>query len=111
MILSAKHKIKSSNQWIYKSWRAYWSYKKRWFDFLDKEFGKHKGKFFTRVIITSYRVKLLDYDNLVGGIKPILDWLTKNAWISDDNPEEITVTVKQRKLKDVNKETTKIFLS
>ena len=37
--------------------------------------------------IVSYRNRLLDYGNLVGGAKPIPDVLKRLNWIKDDSPK------------------------
>lgn len=46
--------------------------------------------------IISYRKRLLDYDNLVGGCKQLLDALTKEKYIYDDAPKYIDLKISQR---------------
>ena len=49
--------------------------------------------------ITSYRKRLLDPDNLMGGCKPYIDALKTAGIIVDDRPENVELTVKQVKSK------------
>jgi len=49
------------------------------------------------VRIHSQRQKLLDYDNLVGGAKTLLDALRDNQLVVDDTPHWVTVEYTQAK--------------
>lgn len=49
------------------------------------------------VTITVERKKLLDKDNLFGGIKPVLDSIKNLEFIVDDSPEWIDLAVAQEK--------------
>ena len=54
-----------------------------------------EGRKYTLEIV-SYRKRLLDYDNLVGGsIKQLLDAMTSENFIWDDAPKYIDLRVKQ----------------
>jgi Holliday junction resolvase RusA-like endonuclease len=48
------------------------------------------------VVITSYRKRLLDLDNLVGGAKPLIDALCDMGLIVDDSPDWLDLEVKQK---------------
>jgi len=48
-----------------------------------------------KVIITSYRKRLLDKDNLYAGAKLLVDALKKAGLIWDDSPKWINLEVKQ----------------
>lgn len=48
-----------------------------------------------KVIITSYRKRKLDKDNLSGGLKSCVDALKKNKLIVDDSPEWVEVVYRQ----------------
>ena len=61
-----------------------------------------------RVRIRSYRVRLLDLDNLYGGVKYFVDSLRYAEIIPDDDPETITLEVSQEKVKNYNKEKTEV---
>lgn len=49
----------------------------------------------TRVTILREGAKLLDADNLHGGVKPIVDSLRDHHLIVDDSPEHLELTVTQ----------------
>ena len=56
-------------------------------------------KFFTLEIV-SYRKRLLDYDNLVGGCKQLIDAMVDEQFIWDDSPKYLDLRVKQVKNSD-----------
>ncbi len=60
------------------------------------------------VAITSFRRRLLDFDNLAGGCKYFLDCCKYANLIPDDNPQAITLQVHQVKVKDKAQERTEI---
>jgi len=49
------------------------------------------------VHIRSYRKKLCDIDNFIGGLKPVIDALVKNKVLKDDSPEWMVLEVFQEK--------------
>lgn len=49
------------------------------------------------VRITRYGSKLLDPDNLCGGVKPLLDAIRYERLIPDDSPDQIELIVRQKK--------------
>lgn len=51
------------------------------------------------VRITRYGSKLLDPDNLCGGVKPLLDAIRYEGLIPDDSPDQIALIVRQKKTK------------
>ena len=65
-----------------------------------------KGNPRHRVRIVSRRVRLCDPDNLVGGVKHVLDALRLATIIPEDNPEEIRLEVSQEKVRSYAKEET-----
>tara|TARA_Y100000401_G_C8308839_1_gene218509 strand:- start:311 stop:676 length:366 start_codon:yes stop_codon:yes gene_type:complete len=58
-----------------------------------------KNKFYTLEIV-SWRKRLLDYDNLVGGTKQLIDAMVHAGFIYDDSPKYIDLRVKQVKNSD-----------
>ena len=58
-----------------------------------------KPTFFTLEIV-SYRKRLLDYDNLVGGCKQLIDAMVDEQFIWDDSPKYLDLRVKQVKNSD-----------
>jgi hypothetical protein len=65
-----------------------------------------KGK--TRVTLHIQRIstKLQDFDNYVGGTKPLTDQLRYAGLISDDDPESISANYTQQKCKHLKDEKT-----
>jgi len=59
-----------------------------------------------RVRIVSRRVRLCDADNLVGGVKHLVDSLRISQIIPEDDPEAITLEVSQEKVSSYAKEET-----
>lgn len=119
MKLIVYYPVKSANQFVYSSWRAYFGYKKTVHKHLDgvlleffSDNKKNRSSFFGNkfINIESVRNRYLDYDNLVAGCKPFLDWLKKAGLIYDDNPNEVTISVKQTIVKKLDKEYTIITL-
>tara|TARA_B100000676_G_C17868557_1_gene727274 strand:- start:319 stop:690 length:372 start_codon:yes stop_codon:yes gene_type:complete len=68
---------------------------------LNKHYSEpvKEPKFFTLEIV-SYRKRLLDYDNLVGGVKQLLDAMIDEGYIWDDSPKYLDLRVKQVKNSD-----------
>ncbi len=60
------------------------------------------------VFITSFRRRLLDTDNLVG--KYVVDSLRYAGLIFDDSPDQITLTVRQRKVAHKGEERTEVTI-
>ena len=59
-----------------------------------KKVSKAKKKKY-KLIILSYRKRKLDYDNLVGGCKQLIDALIQEGFIFDDSPDYIDLKVQQ----------------
>ena len=53
-----------------------------------------------KLVILSYRKKKLDYDNLVGGCKHLIDALIEEGFIFDDSPDYVDLKVEQYKSKE-----------
>jgi hypothetical protein len=65
-----------------------------------------KGKTRINLRIERISVKLQDYDNFVGGTKPLTDQLRYSGLIPDDNPESISATYTQQKCRHKKDEKT-----
>ena len=59
-----------------------------------------------RVRIISKRVRICDPDNLVGGVKYLVDSLRAADIIPEDDPQSITLEVSQEKVKTYKEEET-----
>ena len=64
-----------------------------------------------RVRIVSKRVRLCDPDNLVGGVKHLVDALRIAEIIPEDDPQAITLEVSQEKVSSYAKEETWVEVS
>jgi hypothetical protein len=93
-------KIESQNSTQYAHWRACHKWR-RLLSIMGYERNPNVGKRWVR--ITSYRSRLLDHGNLVGGCKPIPDALKRLGWIEDDTPELVEIEYLQIKEKGRDK--------
>ena len=64
-----------------------------------------------RVRIISRRVRICDPDNLVGGVKYLVDSLRASEIIPEDDPKSITLEVSQEKVKTYKEEETWVEVS
>jgi len=64
-----------------------------------------------RVRIVSKRVRLCDPDNLVGGVKHLVDFLRDAKIIPEDDPKSITLEVSQEKVSSYKNEETWVEVS
>ena len=64
-----------------------------------------------RVRIISRRVRICDPDNLVGGVKYLVDSLRAADIIPEDDPQAITLEVSQEKVKTYKEEETWVEVS
>jgi len=64
-----------------------------------------------RVRIISRRVRICDPDNLVGGVKYLVDSLRAAEIIPEDDPKSITLEVSQEKVKTYKEEETWVEVS
>ena len=63
-------------------------------------FPDAKEKQFFTLEIVSWRKRFLDYDNLVGGCKQLIDAMIEEKYIYDDSPKYLDLRVKQVKNSD-----------
>lgn len=59
---------------------------------LIRYIGKHRPKMKCRIV--QRRKRLLDEDNFIGGLKPLIDGIKNNKYIVDDRPEFFTLEPK-----------------
>jgi hypothetical protein len=80
-------RVPSQNQSQYRHWTLYMREKDTWFVLLRAQLPpRHPVQVPVRMRLTSYRMRLVDYANLVGGAKPIPDCLIRLGWLKDDSP-------------------------
>jgi len=78
---------------------AWSTYKQKWASALTIMPMKKKQDVVAHTTIISYRVKLLDKENLYGGSKPIRDTLIRRGYLWDDRPACGDLSVWQKKCK------------
>lgn len=99
-ILTIPQKVESRNVLDRKHWAVKRRNKQIWAVFVRNQMKLKKireceiGEKFKLTII-SYRKKLLDYDNLVGGVKQLLDACSEEKLIWDDAPKYLNLKVEQ----------------
>jgi len=98
-IIEIPLKIESRNVLDKQHWAVKRRSKKEWAVFIRnqirlKKIKKAKCEKYS-ISIISYRKKQLDYDNLVGGCKQLIDALTDEGFIFDDSPDYIDLHVEQ----------------
>ena len=103
-ILTIPMKVESRNVLDRKHWAVKREAKKIWALFVRNQMRLKKikkagtGQKFSLTII-SYRKRLLDLDNLYGGIKGLLDACIDEELIWDDAPKYLNLKVEQHKAK------------
>lgn len=71
----------------YSHWRAYTSERDTWFILMRAQLPPRDPPAVpVRIMLRSFRTRLVDYANLVGGAKPIPDNLKRLGYIKDDSP-------------------------
>jgi hypothetical protein len=63
-----------------------------------QEYLRPKGK--RRIKVISYRKRLCDIANLIGGAKGMVDALTRTRLIADDSPQWMDATYEQYTVKE-----------
>lgn len=89
--------IRSQNEFQWSHWRKYHQYRQKWekaLGFLAKRKAK-KPEVRRYVWVASYRKRTMDEGNLIGGAKPILDYLTAANYLKDDAPQWAVVAYTQ----------------
>lgn len=104
-------RIPSQNSSQYRHWSHYTRERDAWFLALRRALPPNTpplGK--VRLRITSYRSRLVDFANLVGGAKPIPDCLVRLGYIRDDGPEWFDCEYRQFKVPRAEERTEIEFL-
>jgi hypothetical protein len=82
-----KRRVPSQNRSQYAHWRTYATERDTWFILLRAQLPPRRApEHPIRMQLRSYRTRLLDYANLVGGAKPIPDCLMRLGYLKDDSP-------------------------
>lgn len=82
-----RRRIPSQNAAQYSHWRTYTKERDTWFILLRAQLPPRRPpEHPIRMQLRSYRTRLVDYANLVGGAKPIPDGLIRLGYLKDDSP-------------------------
>jgi hypothetical protein len=78
----------SQNQLQYRHWRAYTAERDAWWLLIRSQLPPRAAPVDhpVRIRLHSFRTRLVDYANLVGGAKPIPDVLIRLGYLKDDSP-------------------------
>lgn len=91
-----RRRIPSQNRSQYAHWREYSREKHVWLrlmrEVLPQRIPERRR---VELVIRSFRTRLCDYANLVGGAKPIPDILRTLGYVWDDSPELFAATYVQ----------------
>ena len=103
-ILEIKKKIKSNNVMLRSHWSVKRTDRKEYALLVRSQMKLKKIKYIQpgskcTIMIISYRKRLLDFDNLVGGAKTLVDALVEECLIHDDSPEYVNLIYEQYKAK------------
>ena len=99
-VLVLNNKVESRNILDRQHWAVKRKSKQIWALFVRNQMKLNKikkakaGEKF-KLTIVSYRKKLLDYDNLVGGVKGLLDACIDEELIWEDSPKYLDLVVEQ----------------
>ncbi len=91
----------SLNQLLTMHWSKRLKHNRQWFHAViaTAGFKKPPEERFILLTLTSYRLKLLDLDNLIGGLKGCVDSIVRAGLMKDDSPEHCTINYHQEKCK------------
>ncbi len=86
-LIIIRRRVPSQNQAQYRHWSIYTRERDVWFLLLRSQLAPREPPTEpVRLVIHSYRLRLIDYANLVGGAKAIPDCLIRLGYIKDDSP-------------------------
>ena len=95
-MITIGRRVPSQNQSQYKHWRHYTRERDAWYVLLRSQLSPRvQIDEPLRIAIRSFRTRLVDYANLVGGAKPIPDCLIKLGYLKDDAPAWFRCTYEQ----------------
>jgi hypothetical protein len=86
-LLVVRRRVPSQNVSQYAHWSSYTRERDAWFVLLRAQLTPREPPDQpVRLCLRSFRTRLVDYANLVGGAKPIPDCLKRLGYIRDDSP-------------------------
>jgi len=110
MVVVAR-RVPSQNQLHYRHWSRYTQERDAWFILLRAQLPPRRPvQEPVALAIRSYRQRLVDYANLVGGAKPIPDCLIRLGYLVDDAPRWFRCTYEQHQVARAQERTEIAFL-
>ncbi len=107
-----RRRVPSQNASMYRHWSAYTAERDAWFVLLRCQLPPRRAppEVAVRMAIRSYRQRLVDFANLVGGAKPIPDCLIRLGYLKDDSPKWFNCEYLQLQVKKSEERTEIEFL-
>lgn len=110
-VIVIRRRIPSQNHSTYRHWSHYAKERTAWFVLLRSQLPPcHPVQEPVRMAIRSYRTRLVDYANLVGGAKPIPDALIRLGYLKDDGPQWFRCSYEQFQVRKPEERTELEFL-
>ncbi len=107
-----QRRVPSQNSTQYRHWRAYAKERDLWFVLLRRALvPKPRERRRVSLVIRSYRTRLCDAANLVGGAKPIPDALIRLGYLYDDSPQWMQCAYEQHRVPAAEERTEIEFVS
>lgn len=105
--VEVRRRTPSQNKSTYSHWSAYAKERDAWFVLLRAALRPRATPPDRKVnaSIVSYRNRLLDFANLVGGCKPIPDGLIKLGYLRDDKPAWFACEYRQQQCRRAEERT------
>ncbi len=111
-LIVIRRRLPSQNASMYRHWRTYTTERDAWFVLLRAKLRPRPPVDApVRMAIRSYRTRLIDFANLVGGAKPIPDCLVRLGYLKDDSPHWFECEYQQHQVAKPDERTELEFLS
>ena len=105
-LLVIRRRLPSQNAAQYRHWSAYTRERDAWFVLLRAQLPPREPVAHpVRLAIRSYRQRLVDFANLVGGAKPIPDCLIRLGYLKDDSPRWFSCDYQQHRVAKADERT------
>lgn len=106
LTVTIKRRTPSQNAATFGHWRGYTKERDAWYVLLRAALKPRPApRHLISAEITSFRNRLLDYGNLVGGMKPIPDCLVRLGYLKDDGPAWFDCEYRQEKCRRADERT------
>jgi hypothetical protein len=98
-LIVIKRRVPSQNASQYAHWSTYTRERDAWFILLRAQLPPRAApEYPVRLMLRSFRTRLVDYANLVGGAKPIPDCLIRLGYLKDDSPRWFSCEYQQHRV-------------